>query len=119
MGCANSTCPLTLLPIHPRTPPHMPMHAVLVGVPFTPVPGARLLVKSGPHAAAVRRALADALKQARGLMAWWGCWAVVAAARGGWGRAAQKQRCFFRQLIQCVAPLADSSSSCLQPLPHR
>lgn len=36
---------------------------LLVGVPFTPVPGPRLLVKPGPHAAAVRRALADTLKQ--------------------------------------------------------
>ncbi|KAL4438253.1 hypothetical protein ABPG77_010614 [Micractinium sp. CCAP 211/92] len=36
---------------------------LLVGVPFTPVPGPRLLVKPGPHGAAVRRALADSLKQ--------------------------------------------------------
>lgn len=39
---------------------------LLVGVPFTPVPGPRLLVKPGPHAAAVRRALADTLKQVGG-----------------------------------------------------
>ncbi|EFN55029.1 hypothetical protein CHLNCDRAFT_48894 [Chlorella variabilis] len=36
---------------------------LLVGVPFTPVPGQRLLVKAGPHADAVRGALADTLKQ--------------------------------------------------------
>ncbi len=40
---------------------------LLVGVPFTPVPGPRLLVKPGPHAAAVRRALADSLKQVGGV----------------------------------------------------
>ena len=39
---------------------------LLVGVPFTPVTGPRLLVKQGPHEAAVRRALADSLKQVRG-----------------------------------------------------
>lgn len=36
---------------------------LLVGVPFTPVPGPRLLVKPGPHAAAVRRAMASSLQQ--------------------------------------------------------
>ena len=36
---------------------------LLVGVPFTPVPGPRLLVKPGPHAAAVRRAMAGSLQQ--------------------------------------------------------
>ena len=36
---------------------------LLVGVPFTPVPGPRLLIKPGPQAASVRRALGDSLKQ--------------------------------------------------------
>ena len=39
---------------------------LLVGVPFTPVPGPHLLVKPGAHAGAVRRALADTLKQVGG-----------------------------------------------------
>lgn len=36
---------------------------LLVGVPFTPVTGQRLLVKPGEQAGAVRRALADSLQQ--------------------------------------------------------
>lgn len=38
---------------------------LLVGVPFTPVTGPRLLARPGEQAGAVRRALADALKQVR------------------------------------------------------
>lgn len=51
---ANAYQRMLMKPYYPK---------MLVGVPFTPVPGPRLLVKQGPHATEVRRILADSLKK--------------------------------------------------------
>ncbi len=91
-------------PYYPKPP---------VGVPFTPVPGPRLLVKPGPHGAAVRRALADSLKQVGGR------WAVLHGAGVAWAHQARKTAVYCNKIklqeMPCMlAGLGfGSSSACL------